>query len=115
MQRIRMAIFRRVPLLPGKLDENQVGHSITPQSVRLNIAPRFNTYPQMKVEIAYTRYDESTVVIILNVPERVVGAVVDSVSDVYELTRNQARPAPEFNSTVAMNVITGPGSVTQSD
>jgi len=52
-----------------------------------------------------------TVVIVLNVKGRVVGAVVDSVSDVLELSREAIRPAPEMASSVDANFITGIGSV----
>ena len=52
-----------------------------------------------------------TVVIVLNVKGRVVGAVVDSVSDVLELSRDAIKPAPEISSTVDSNFITGIGSV----
>ncbi|MEO6279304.1 chemotaxis protein CheW [Roseateles sp.] len=58
-------------------------------------------------------YDDLTVVIILNVCDRVVGAVVDSVSDVLELTGDVIRPAPEMSSAVATRFITGIASVQQ--
>ncbi len=56
-------------------------------------------------------YDEFTVVIVLNVRGRVVGAVVDAVSDVLALTQDQIKPAPELNSTVEASHITGIGCV----
>jgi purine-binding chemotaxis protein CheW len=40
------------------------------------------------------------VVVVVNVRGRVVGAVVDSVSDVLALEQDQIKPAPEMNSTV---------------
>lgn len=42
-------------------------------------------------------YNDNTVVIVLNLGQRVVGIVVDGVSDVLSLTAEQIRPAPEFN------------------
>ena len=39
------------------------------------------------------------VVVVLNVCRRVVGVVVDAVSDVVRLRADQLRPVPEFNST----------------
>ena len=49
-----------------------------------------------------------TVVIVLNVKGRVIGTVVDSVSDVLELNREQIRQAPEMNhSMVDTQFITG--------
>ena len=52
-----------------------------------------------------------TVVIVLNVKGRVVGAVVDSVSDVLELSREAIKDAPEMASSVDASFITGIGSV----
>jgi purine-binding chemotaxis protein CheW len=53
------------------------------------------------------------VVIILNVAGRVVGMVVDSVSDVITLAGEQIRPAPDFSSTFDTQYITGLGTVEQ--
>ncbi len=56
-------------------------------------------------------YNGFTVVIVLNVRGRVVGAVVDSVSDVLELASDAIKPAPEMNTTVDTSFITGIASV----
>ena len=56
-------------------------------------------------------YDENTVVIVLNFGQRVVGIVVDGVSDVLSLTAEQIRPAPEFAVTLATEYLTGLGSI----
>jgi Chemotaxis signal transduction protein len=56
-------------------------------------------------------YDENTVVIVLNFGQRVVGIVVDGVSDVLSLTAEQIRPAPEFAVTLATEYLTGLGSL----
>jgi purine-binding chemotaxis protein CheW len=66
---------------------------------------------RVKFELGEARYDAFTVVIILNVAARVVGAVVDSVSDVLELDGKQIKPAPEFNSMLDSGYITGLGTV----
>jgi len=66
---------------------------------------------RLKFNLGEAKYDSFTVVIILNVANRVVGAVVDSVSDVLELDSEQIRPAPEFNSMLDASYITGIGSV----
>jgi purine-binding chemotaxis protein CheW len=55
-------------------------------------------------------YNSFTVVIVLNVKGRVVGAVVDSVSDVLELGKEQIKPAPQLNSSVDASCITGIGT-----
>ncbi|WP_157271988.1 chemotaxis protein CheW [Azohydromonas aeria] len=66
---------------------------------------------RIKLGCDSAEYNGFTVVIVLNVRGRIVGAVVDSVSDVLQLGREQIRPAPEMNSTVDASFITGIGSV----
>ena len=56
-------------------------------------------------------YDALTVVIILSVARRVVGIVVDAVSDVITLAPQQMRPAPEFGGSLDTRFITGLGTV----
>ena len=56
-------------------------------------------------------YNGFTVVIVLNVRGRVVGAVVDSVSDVLELGKDQIKPAPALSSNIDSGFITGIGAV----
>lgn len=56
-------------------------------------------------------FNAFTVVIVLNIRGRVVGAVVDSVSDVLELSKEQIKPAPEMNNQVDMSYLTGIANV----
>jgi purine-binding chemotaxis protein CheW len=56
-------------------------------------------------------YDDNTVVIVLNLGQRVVGIVVDGVSDVLSLTDEQIRPAPEFAVTLSTEYLTGLGAL----
>jgi len=70
---------------------------------------------RLKFNLGDASYDSFTVVIILNVIGRVVGAVVDSVSDVLELAADQIRPAPEFNSMLDASYIMGLGTVKSGD
>jgi len=65
---------------------------------------------RLKFQLGDIKYDEFTVVIILNVVGRVVGAVVDSVSDVLELAADQIRPAPDFHCLLDADFITGLGT-----
>ena len=51
-------------------------------------------------------YNDNTVVIVLNLGQRVVGIVVDGVSDVLSLTADQIRPAPEFAVTLSTEYLT---------
>ncbi len=66
---------------------------------------------RIKFNLAKAEYDQFTVVIILNVMSRVVGMVVDSVSDVMALAQEQIRCAPDFSSTFDTQYITGLGTV----
>jgi purine-binding chemotaxis protein CheW len=66
---------------------------------------------RVKFALGEARYDAFTVVVILNVAGRVVGAVVDSVSDVLELQDRQIKEPPEFNSLLDSAYITGLGTV----
>lgn len=56
-------------------------------------------------------YNDNTVVIVLNLVQRVVGIVVDGVSDVLSLTQDQIRPAPEFAVTMSTEYLTGLGAL----
>ena len=67
---------------------------------------------RLKLGCPTIEYNSFTVVIVLNVRNRVVGAVVDSVSDVLELNKDSIRPAPELSSaSVDTSFITGIGAV----
>ena len=66
---------------------------------------------RIKFNLGEAQYDQFTVVIILNVAGRVVGMVVDGVSDVVSLTADQMRPAPDFASSFDTQYITGLGTV----
>src|SRR5471030_2932092 len=66
---------------------------------------------RIKFDQSDVLYDDNTVVIVLNLYQRVVGIVVDGVSDVLSLTADQIRPAPEFAVTLATEYLTGLGSL----
>ena len=66
---------------------------------------------RLKFRLGEAKYDEFTVVIILSVAKRVVGAVVDAVSDVMTLAPGQIKPAPEFSAALETQFITGLGTV----
>lgn len=51
---------------------------------------------RLKFEVGKASYDEFTVVIMLNIAGRIVGVVVDGVSDVIKLKNDEIRPPPEF-------------------
>lgn len=66
---------------------------------------------RIKFNLDNVVYDEFTVVIIINVLGRVIGIVVDGVSDVVTLQSDQIKPAPEFGSSINAEYITGIGTV----
>lgn len=66
---------------------------------------------RIKFGLGKVEYTPTTVVIILNLPGRTVGIVVDSVSDVVALGSQQIRPAPEFAARVNANCIVGLGAL----
>jgi len=66
---------------------------------------------RIKFNCAQADYNTFTVVIILNLRQRVVGIVVDSVSDVMELASGSVRAAPDIESAIDNSCILGLGSV----
>ena len=59
--------------------------------------------------------DVSTVVIVLNVHGRVIGAVVDSVSDVLEIGAEHIKPAPPLGTSMQAGHIMGIGCIKNGD
>jgi purine-binding chemotaxis protein CheW len=68
---------------------------------------------RIKFNLGSVEYNQFTVVIILNVKGRVVGIVVDSVSDVIALTADQIRQPPEFAGELDSDYITGLGTLAE--
>ncbi|QHI97930.1 chemotaxis protein CheW [Xylophilus rhododendri] len=66
---------------------------------------------RLKFNCEQADYNSFTVVIILNLRNRVVGIVVDSVSDVLELSPDNIKAAPEIESVIDNGCILGLGSV----
>ena len=68
---------------------------------------------RIKFNLGEPSYDQFTVVIILNMDKRVMGLVVDSVSDVITLTPDQVRPPPEMGALLDTAYLIGLGTVAQ--
>lgn len=66
---------------------------------------------RLKFNCSEAEYNSFTVVIILNLRTRIVGIVVDSVSDVLELQPESVKAAPDIDSVVDNSCILGLGSV----
>jgi purine-binding chemotaxis protein CheW len=62
---------------------------------------------RLKFGLADAPYNNQTVTIVLTLAERVVGMVVDSVSDVVALSDDQIRPAPDFGAGVNSHYLIG--------
>jgi purine-binding chemotaxis protein CheW len=66
---------------------------------------------RLKFNLSNPTYDSTTVVIVLNLGKKTVGMVVDSVSDVTNLTAEQVRPAPDLGSALGADYLTGLGTL----
>jgi purine-binding chemotaxis protein CheW len=62
---------------------------------------------RIKFRLDTVDYNQFTVVIVLNVCGRVIGMVVDGVSDVIALTPDQIHAPPEFGSNLDMQYLRG--------
>jgi purine-binding chemotaxis protein CheW len=66
---------------------------------------------RIKFKLGTPTYDQFTVVIILNIGGRIMGMVVDSVSDVIMLAPEQVRPAPEMGTVFNTDYLIGLGTI----
>ena len=66
---------------------------------------------RIKFRVGKAEYTPFTVVIILNIGKRVMGIVVDGVSDVIQLNADSLHPAPEFGSILDTRYLLGLGTV----
>ena len=73
------------------------------------IVPVFDM--RLKFRLAKAEYNALTVMIVLSVASRVVGIVVDSVSDVVRLGAEQIQAVPELDATIDRQFLTGIGTL----
>ena len=66
---------------------------------------------RIKFNLGEPSYDQFTVVIILSIANRVMGMVVDSVSDVTTLQPEQIRPAPQMGTALNTDYLIGLGTL----
>src|SRR5258706_16055991 len=66
---------------------------------------------RIRFNLGEPSYDQFTVVIVLNIGGRVVGMVVDSVSDVTTLSPEQIKAAPEMASVLDTDYLIGLGTL----
>ena len=62
---------------------------------------------RIKFNLGEAVYDDFTVMVILNVAKRVIGMVVDRVSDVVRLVDEEIRATPEFGSGIDVHYVAG--------
>jgi len=65
---------------------------------------------RMKFGMEQQEYDKKTVIIVVEVKGRIMGIIVDAVSDVMNIAAKDIQPAPEFGSMVDVGFINGIGS-----
>jgi len=64
---------------------------------------------RLKFAMQEREYDTYTVIAILEVKEKVIGVIVDAVSDVITLKEDEMQPTPDFSSGVKVEFISGMG------
>lgn len=69
------------------------------------IIPIFDLRARFRQQL--TQATASHVIIILAVGERNIGVLVDAVSDILTVQTDEIKPAPELDTTVAQNFISG--------
>lgn len=62
---------------------------------------------RLRFNIEESEYDEVTVIIVVNIKDKLAGLVVDSVSDVMNASSEQRSEAPEFEGQVNRKFIDG--------
>jgi purine-binding chemotaxis protein CheW len=60
-----------------------------------------------KFHLESREYDKFTVIIVVTVGARIIGLVVDGVSDVLDISRSDIRPAPELGQADSTRFISG--------
>lgn len=68
---------------------------------------------RIKLDVSAPTYDQFTVVIILNLGSRVVGMVVDRVSDVINLLSEQIKRVPDLGAALEADYVIGLGTIDQ--
>lgn len=74
-------------------------------NLRGNIVPIVDL--RIKLGLASFNYSATTVVVILSLLDRLIGIVVDAVSDVMEISPEQIKPPPEFGASIDIRYLLG--------
>jgi purine-binding chemotaxis protein CheW len=68
---------------------------------------------RIKFSVGEVTYNDFTIVIMLNIGERVVGIVVDEVSDVIKVAGQDIKPPPEFGAVFDSSYLYGLTTIDQ--
>ena len=105
----------KVQEIRGYTTPTKIAHS--PDFVKGVINLRGNIVPivdlRIKFDLPEISYTPFTVVIILNVCKKIVGIVVDSVSDVFNINVDEIKPAPEFSGILHDKYLKGLATVNE--
>lgn len=105
----------KVQEIRGYEPPTRIAHS--PEFIKGVVNLRGTIVPIVDMRIRFNcesaNYDAFTVVIILSLRDRVVGIVVDSVSDVMEIAPENIQAAPDIESSIDSGCIFGLGSVNE--
>jgi purine-binding chemotaxis protein CheW len=74
-------------------------------NLRGTVVPVFDM--RLKFGMDVRAYDRFTVIVVVNVGARVVGLIVDSVSDVLDIAGTDVQPTPDLGATVDTSLIQG--------
>jgi purine-binding chemotaxis protein CheW len=93
----------------------------TPDYIRGVINLRGTIVPIIDLRLRFSLdrldYGQMTVVVVVKVVsgsrERIMGIVVDAVSDVYDVAENEIKPPPDFGSVISMEFIRGLATVNE--
>jgi purine-binding chemotaxis protein CheW len=89
----------------------------TPQFIKgvINLRGVIAPIVDIRIKLSFEKvvYDQFTAVIVLNLANRLIGMVVDGVSDVISLTDEQIKPAPALGSALDTRYIIGVGTIDQ--
>lgn len=81
-------------------------------NLRGNVVPVVDMRKKFKMDIK--EYDTNTVIIIVEVDDRLIGMIVDSVSDVLSIPVDSIQSTPNFTARIETDFIRGIGQVDNS-
>jgi purine-binding chemotaxis protein CheW len=90
---------------------NQAQHILGVMNLRGTIVPVFDM--RCRFGMGLTEATRSHVVIIVAVLDRIVGLLVDAVSDILTIDSSEIRPVPEMNRGIATDFLSGIVSINE--